>query len=76
MSVGEVSLSLSFSSGAVAELVALSQRFQKFCPVEAYPLIAFVVAMSSFGITYGVRAFNVVPGEVSFRPFVLISAPC
>lgn len=28
--------------------------------------MVFVVAMSSFGITYGVRAFNAVPGEVSF----------
>ena len=29
----------------------------------------FVAAMSTFGITYGVKAFNAVPGEVSLSAF-------
>lgn len=55
--------------------VPTNQRFKKFVPVEAYPLVAFVVLMSSFGLTYGVRAFTAVPGEASSSVGPVLEGP-
>ncbi|GAA5859625.1 hypothetical protein JCM8547_006168 [Rhodosporidiobolus lusitaniae] len=41
------------------------QRLEKFTPVEAYPLIALCIGMSSFGTIWGLKAlFASVPGEL------------
>ncbi|GAA5997394.1 uncharacterized protein JCM10292_000229 [Rhodotorula paludigena] len=41
---------------------------QRFVPVESYPLIAFVVCMSSFGIYNAAIAFNRPEGELRLAP--------
>ncbi|KAK4057993.1 hypothetical protein OIO90_000732 [Microbotryomycetes sp. JL221] len=46
----------------------MSERFSKFVPVEAYPLIGLVVIMSTFGIGSAVRAFTAVPDELRLLP--------
>lgn len=45
----------------------LLQRFQKFVPVEAYPLICAVIFMTTFGVTFMYKAFLAIPGDVSDR---------
>ncbi|GAA6031937.1 hypothetical protein JCM8097_003351 [Rhodosporidiobolus ruineniae] len=47
---------------------SLQERLKKFVPTESYPLIAFVVVMSSFGIYSGVHAIKAVPGELRLTP--------
>ncbi|GAA6006547.1 hypothetical protein JCM10207_004968 [Rhodosporidiobolus poonsookiae] len=42
----------------------LKERLVKFVPVESYPLIVFVICMSTFGITWGIRSFTTVPGDL------------
>ncbi|GAA6032005.1 hypothetical protein JCM8097_003384 [Rhodosporidiobolus ruineniae] len=47
---------------------SLKERMEKFIPHESYPLIAFVIFMSSFGIYSGVHAINAVPGDLRLTP--------
>ncbi|GAA5897437.1 hypothetical protein JCM6882_001886 [Rhodosporidiobolus microsporus] len=44
------------------------ERLHKFVPVESYPLLAFVVCMSTFGITRLVHSINAVPDELRLIP--------
>ncbi|GAA6006653.1 hypothetical protein JCM10207_005006 [Rhodosporidiobolus poonsookiae] len=53
---------------------SLKERFTKFVPVESYPLIAFVIAMSSFGLGKAYHAFIAVPGELRLMPARLEAA--
>ncbi|GAA5969144.1 hypothetical protein JCM11641_007484 [Rhodosporidiobolus odoratus] len=46
----------------------LKERFDKFVPVEAYPLIALCLTMSTFGLSWGIKAFDAVPGELRLTP--------
>ncbi|GAA5969226.1 hypothetical protein JCM11641_007516 [Rhodosporidiobolus odoratus] len=46
----------------------LREHFDKFVPIEAYPLIALCLTVSTFGLSWGIKAFNAVPGELRLTP--------
>ncbi|GAA6051675.1 hypothetical protein JCM3770_001224 [Rhodotorula araucariae] len=47
---------------------SFKDRLNRFVPTESYPLIAFVVSMSTFGIYNAVVAFNRPEGELRLAP--------
>ncbi|GAA6006544.1 hypothetical protein JCM10207_004967 [Rhodosporidiobolus poonsookiae] len=45
----------------------LKERIVKFVPAEAYPLVIFVTSISIFGVVWGIRSLNVLPGDLRLQ---------
>ncbi|GAA5844725.1 hypothetical protein JCM11251_007359 [Rhodosporidiobolus azoricus] len=47
---------------------SFKERLHKFVPVESYPLLAFVVCMSTFGLTRLYKSVVAIPDELRLVP--------